>query len=212
MKKNYYEVLGLRPDASAADIKKAYRRLARKYHPDVSREPDAESKFKAVQEAYDILGDEDARKEYDEDVNDKFDEGYDGARGLAILCIRAAIMDVTGTGDVPLKLPGTVLAHARRELELARQTINRKVEEAKIIARDVSQLKQKTRRRGRGANLFEHVLGAELDKLQAFIDRHPERIEEIRRAKQILDDYEDGASLGSDKMVLARLFGPGSVS
>ncbi len=63
---NYYETLGVAEDASAAEIKKAYRKLARDHHPD--RNPDdaaAEEKFKAVQEAYDTLGNEDKRKQYD---------------------------------------------------------------------------------------------------------------------------------------------------
>ena len=62
---NYYDVMGVAEDASADDIKKAYRRLARKYHPDVSSEPDAEEKFKAVGEAYEVLKDPDKREEYD---------------------------------------------------------------------------------------------------------------------------------------------------
>ncbi len=49
---DYYAALGVERNASAADIKKAYRRLAQKYHPDVSKEPDAEAKFKEVAEAY----------------------------------------------------------------------------------------------------------------------------------------------------------------
>lgn len=62
---NYYEVMGVAEDASADEIKKAYRRLARKYHPDVSSEADAEQKFKDVGEAYEVLKDPDKRSEYD---------------------------------------------------------------------------------------------------------------------------------------------------
>lgn len=63
---DYYEVMGLKPDATPEDIKKAYRRLARKYHPDVSKEPEAEEKFKQLGEAYEVLKDPDKRAEYDE--------------------------------------------------------------------------------------------------------------------------------------------------
>jgi curved DNA-binding protein len=63
---DYYEVMGVAEDASADDIKKSYRRLARKYHPDVSTAADAEQKFKAVGEAYEVLKDPDKRKEYDD--------------------------------------------------------------------------------------------------------------------------------------------------
>jgi molecular chaperone DnaJ len=62
---DYYKTLGVDKKASAEDIKKAYRKLARRYHPDTSKEADAEERFKAVSEAYDVLSDPDKRKQYD---------------------------------------------------------------------------------------------------------------------------------------------------
>lgn len=64
--KDYYQVLGISRSASAEDIKLAYRRLARKYHPDVSRVPGAEEHFKAVNEAYETLGDSSKRRKYEQ--------------------------------------------------------------------------------------------------------------------------------------------------
>ena len=64
--KDYYDTLGVKPDAGDAEIKSAYRRLARKYHPDVSKEAGAEERFKAVNEAYEALKDPDRRKAYDQ--------------------------------------------------------------------------------------------------------------------------------------------------
>lgn len=62
---DHYQTLGVAKDATAEQIKAAYRRLARKYHPDVSREKDAQEKIKAINEAYAVLGDPDKRQSYD---------------------------------------------------------------------------------------------------------------------------------------------------
>lgn len=64
--KDYYKILGVERDASADDIRRAYRKLARKYHPDVSKEPDAEDRFKDASEAYEVLKDPEKRAAYDQ--------------------------------------------------------------------------------------------------------------------------------------------------
>jgi len=64
--KDYYAILGIQRAASADEIRKAYRNLARKYHPDVSTESDAEDRFNEVQQAYEVLSDEEKRRAYDQ--------------------------------------------------------------------------------------------------------------------------------------------------
>ncbi len=64
--KDYYEVMGVKRDATQDDIKRAYRKLARKYHPDVSKEADAEKRFKEIGEAYEVLKDPEKRAAYDQ--------------------------------------------------------------------------------------------------------------------------------------------------
>lgn len=78
-KKDYYEVLGVSKDASDADIKSAFRKLAKKYHPDICKEPDAEAKFKEVQEAYAVLSDSAKRKQYDQFGHAAFDNTGGGS-------------------------------------------------------------------------------------------------------------------------------------
>jgi curved DNA-binding protein len=86
--RDYYETLGVPRDASENDIRKAYRKLARQYHPDVNKEPDAEDRFKEVSEAYEVLRDKEKREKYDrfgqnwkagQDVSGAQDfEGFEG--------------------------------------------------------------------------------------------------------------------------------------
>ncbi len=64
--KDYYETMGVARDATVDDIKRSYRKLARKYHPDVSKEPDAEARFKELGEAYEVLKDPEKRAAYDQ--------------------------------------------------------------------------------------------------------------------------------------------------
>lgn len=81
MAKDYYETLGVGRNASADEIKSAYRKLAKKYHPDLNKEPGAEQKFKDVNEAYNILGDENKRSQYDQFGEAAFNDGG-AARGF----------------------------------------------------------------------------------------------------------------------------------
>ena len=80
-KRDYYEVLGVAKDASDADLKKAYRQLAKKYHPDVNPSEEAAEKFKEASEAYSILSDPDKRRQYDQFGHAAFANGGAGGFG-----------------------------------------------------------------------------------------------------------------------------------
>lgn len=82
MDKNYYKIMGVNEDASEKDIKMAYRKLARKYHPDISKEPDAEERFKEMGEAYEVLRDPAKRAEYDAYTKK---QGFSSAKGTIAL-------------------------------------------------------------------------------------------------------------------------------
>ncbi|KQL53497.1 molecular chaperone DnaJ [Heyndrickxia shackletonii] len=82
-KRDYYEVLGLEKNASKDEIKKAYRKLSKQYHPDINKAPDAADKFKEVKEAYEVLSDDNKRAHYDQFGHTDPNQGFGGFGGAS---------------------------------------------------------------------------------------------------------------------------------
>ena len=80
-KRDYYEVLGLSKNATDEEIKRAFRKLAKQYHPDINKEPGAEEKFKEIGEAYAVLSDPAKRRQYDQFGHTAFQNGGGGSAG-----------------------------------------------------------------------------------------------------------------------------------
>ncbi|WP_067727368.1 molecular chaperone DnaJ [Oceanobacillus damuensis] len=92
-KRDYYDVLGVEKGASKEEIKKSYRKLARKYHPDVNKEAGAADKFKEAKEAYEVLSDDQKRAQYDQ-------FGHAGAQGQGFGGFGGGAQDFGGFGDI----------------------------------------------------------------------------------------------------------------
>lgn len=82
-KRDYYEVLGLQKNASKDEIKKAYRKLSKQYHPDINKAPDAAEKFKEIKEAYEVLSDDNKRAHYDQFGHTDPNQGFGGFGGAS---------------------------------------------------------------------------------------------------------------------------------
>ena len=105
----FYDRLGVSKNASADEIKKAYRKLSKKYHPDINKEPGAEEKYKEVQEAYETLSDEQKRAAYDQYGAAGANGGFGGGASFMSMLDMAASAADTLPSSLSLSLSSSML-------------------------------------------------------------------------------------------------------
>ena len=115
--KDYYQILGVKPEADKKEIKTAYRKLARKYHPDMNPDAGAEDKFKTVAEAYEVLKDAGRRAEYDElrQYRDRPDGGFEpppGWQTFSVLRTRARTSSSVDRAMKSMSIPPSTVSRS----------------------------------------------------------------------------------------------------
>lgn len=181
---SHYEVLGVEKHATQDQIKKSYRKLARRFHPDVSKEENATEKFKVLQRAYDVLSDPDWRKYYDENGTDVREDEEVAARDLLASVLKQTLIR---TIDVPWVSMTNV---ANIILEEMQDTINRQLEECRGVLKKMDKHKGRMRVKEGEVNMHEEIVLAEQARAQAMMANHPGMLTNIQRARQMLKDYE----------------------
>lgn len=119
--RDYYEVLGVKRDASADDLKKAFRHLARKYHPDLNKgSKDAEEKFKEINEAYQVLSDPQKKAQYDQGGHIEFGPGDTSGTAHPVTMTSSGTMV---SGIFSMLFPGDPGRHGNGQGQISAMTL-----------------------------------------------------------------------------------------
>lgn len=185
----HYETLGVKKDATAAEIKAAYRRLARKYHPDVCKEAGATDKIAAINWAYATLSDPERRARYDlgeEDLSAASPEELLRQRALqevAALVI-AAIEGCPNIEmvDMVADMRGAVRRSMTPELEA--------IERIKARIRKHEKARIRIKHTGEGPSMLDSVIAANIEALGRGIAMHQGKIDLAKAVLAVLEDYE----------------------
>jgi curved DNA-binding protein CbpA len=180
-----YDVLGVSPVAAADTIKQAYRRLARRYHPDVCKEPDAEEKFKAVQAAYEILRDPEKRARYDagETVSAQPTKDPDFEAREILLGLFAQMVEKLDDNIDLLDALRTAVQHTLGRIANDEQAANASI-------RRLQTKLDKIKRRDGGNNPFNKIVEDKIEAHRKNLVSMAEARTRYTRAEALLVEYE----------------------
>lgn len=190
---NPYETLGVAKDATDMQIKRAYRKLAQKFHPDISTEPNAEAKFKEVKAAYELLSDPERRAYFDATGN---------VEGNALDPVRDALMMVMHDALViSVQLPNVdIWATTKHGLDQAHENGVQRILELQKVLVLLKRRRGALRRKYRGKrdkedrpNLFTLVVDKEIEEVEDLVRvKIPKVMDYISGARKLFNDYEKG--------------------
>lgn len=179
-----YKNLNLSKDANADDIKKSYRRLARKYHPDVSKEEGAEENFKAVQKAYEVLSDPERRAHYDRTGQTRQEDPERAAMEMLAQAFATALRRT-------LEKPTDQVSAANRVLGEMQDTVNREINSTKNavkkLKRHLGMVKTKD---PHSINIYENIVKMEIERAEGMLQNYPKVLSSIERARKLLKEFE----------------------
>lgn len=200
-KKDLYEILGIGRDATKEEIKKAYRKLALKYHPDHNPgNQEAEEKFKEVNMAYEVLSDPDKKKEYDETGNC---DGEDNVRKAAIDHLRSMMAQAVKQDNEMSRISSfgslyesdnTLMKKIMRALAKQKADTNSSIVEARKTIKHLEEEKKKVRMKDNAKhsfNIFESTVDVLINNSKAYVAQAESQLEMLNIATELASDYED---------------------
>ena len=200
-KKDLYEILGIGRDATKEEIKKAYRKLALKYHPDHNPgNQEAEEKFKEVNMAYEVLSDPGKKKEYDETGNY---DGEDNVRKAAIDHLRSMMAQAVKQDNEMSRISSfgnlyesdnTLMKKIMRALVKQKADTNSSIVEARKTIKHLEEEKKKVRMKDNAKhsfNIFESTVDVLINNSKAYVAQAEGQLEMLNIATELASDYED---------------------
>lgn len=179
-----YEILNVSKDASQEEIRKSHRRLARKYHPDVSKEEGAKEKFQVVQGAYDVLSDVERRAHYDETGEENKEDPIVAARGMLAYVMKQVLI---ATIDAPhVNLVSAIHKH----LSTIQDELNQQAGQHKAILAKMKKHLGRVCTKGNTLNIYEAIVESEREQALKMLEHHPVMIERIGLCRTLLKEYE----------------------